>query len=147
MTTLEKTSAEIRRLVPRLMEVRRVCEIKSKKDNQLNQYRFTFVSFGQNEIIRFDTDEEFGNGQYSWIKNDTLHKTGLGNDNNLIIIEHPITLEDVLEALMKFDDDEEVNISRINDFYSMILRREWQFRKPYDQQSKEVHEFVANILF
>ena len=137
MTTLQKTETEIRRLVPRLMELSFGCKFYYRKE-----WREDILTF----VCAYLDTGNTTSVCHLWEK--TSESTINDFDiNECEIIGHPITLEDVLEALMTFQNDEEVNVSRISDFYGLILRRDWQFGKPYSEQPQEVHEFVANVLF
>ena len=129
MNNLQKTSAEIRRILPRLMELSLGCKVKSSQYPNLD-----FM------IIRKDPHREYDN--YLLIYNDgTIYQPR----ENLEIIGHSITKEDVEEAIGLFmqrcemwNQEGEDNILQLN--------RIWGYGKPYHQQSSEVHNFVANIL-
>jgi len=125
MTNLEKTSAEIRRLVPRLMELSFGCRIKTKTGIYLAEEWNT--ADGAYIVYKLGGDKAKPN--YAKLPGNTKYR----------IIGHPITLEDALEA---FFTTKKANTEYINE---LILI--WQYGKPYDQQSPEIHDFVASILF
>jgi rubredoxin len=64
----------------------------------------------------------------------------------------PITIGRAMQALMTFRGNEEVDISKIEECFSMILRRDWQLTKANgseatdDDQSDETIAAVLNIL-
>jgi hypothetical protein len=166
MTTLEKTSAEIRRLVPRLMEETRNCKfLYTKGFGCLNKPYTVVCIIDDNEldymhrIIRFHFNRPGDGDRVEKVffvahKNSKSH-TGLDQEkewNDCKIIGHPITLEDVLEAIKEQHPYKNLSYvdNRCNEVISGItldVITSWQYGKPYDQQSPEVHEFVADILF
>ena len=134
MTTLEKTSKEIRRLVPRLMELGFGCEVigyHDWKENKNGEWEFTKTN---------DVCTSYDGRRWCICVN--------GSYDEYEIIGHPITLVDVLEAIgrdfvLYHEKDAVCFYSKGSEEFEF----RWQYGKPYDQQSPEVHEFVANILF
>jgi hypothetical protein len=138
MTTLEKTSAEIRRLVPRLLKLQKGCLFSPSENFKSENGYFEFCEDDIFELVHLDTKYECQS-----IHSKVRGVIGVPNRilRNAMIIGHPITLEDVLEAI-----DEKVSCIHRRGDARMLLVEAWQHGKPYDQQSPEFHEFVANII-
>ena len=187
MNTFKETEAEIRRLVPRLMELSFGCEIYLK------------------EVFNRDERSKYAKVLKKWYSDKGGHRVsyevpsgtcGWGHQSidSIQIIGHPITLEDVLEAIdiyiknkyinhtlddmfLDFEDfgmkikrggrfpkyewnftfngfsqssiikPKDVIIIVLLSGFAIRLKNLWQYGKPYGQQPKKVHNFVAKILF
>lgn len=128
MSTLEKTSAEIRRLDPRLMERKFGCKVRNKRGDDI------IIEAIDSSNVRL-TQGIFSADKEDW-------------DSYFTIIGHPITLEHVLEAFLKkgiwcraTPMHNGINIETERDECTL------EYGLPYSEQSPEVHDFVEKILF
>ena len=168
MTNLEKTSAEIRRLVPRLMELRRGCMLINSQGNCVELLSISTITKPRaytdkennargkigNNLASIDFEvpvklvyflDDINNWGYS-VRNEYIVFQEMRDNLKKIkkIIGHPITKEDVEEAFEIKTGKDLIH----NDWnFQEELNRLWIKGKPYDQQPTDVHGFVARILF
>lgn len=126
----------IRELVPRLKELSKGCRIvvsmRAAIDPPLQHCRIINTDHKQKY---FGLDYGYHTGTGTCIRNDIEE-----------VIGHPITLEDVFEAL-GISKEFVIGGSEdcpSNDWIDII--REWEYGKSFDQQTKGTQDFIESLL-
>jgi hypothetical protein len=134
MKTIQEIETEIRRLVPRLMELSFGCRFKENKCGE--SYERIFNEYCVLVKPKLDS---FGSNHLEVSLGDTIQEYGLPEVlvKRIEIIGHPIDLEAVLELIGR----------KIQMGDAKRLIDNWRYGEPFGEQPEYLREFVANILF
>jgi len=132
MNSIQKIESAVYAIRPELKELSFGCRVML----QGKQYTFCWLWYQENSLYKFIVDE-------SPYMTETV--------DDLEIIGHPITLQDILLAMSKNLKKWDVLNAHLNSYYSLCFRsddypglKDYNLRlSPYDQ-SKEVKDFIAN---
>lgn len=147
MKNFAETEKNIRDLVPRLKELSFGCLIYVAGDHDR-----VFRIPDQVVVKQRKSGREYirlkGVSSQSWTE---VEFEDFRNRADVKIIGHPITLEDVLEAVQKkqstsvevfFDSDKDLVIRQSGDGPGGL----WSLGKPFPEQPEETKDFIENLL-
>lgn len=162
---LQKLEAEIRRRVPRLMELSFGCEFvynnnigkllyvrpQEKKKRKTNWPPSAFEFIWNDTFMSFEVDEvERDDGCFytlSWYGSTAFERYTFNIFEDFKIIGHTIDLEAVLEAMHKAPYSYNIRISTDGSWVSpYFIEARWQFGKSLENQSPELHEFLFELF-
>lgn len=133
MTDFSKTSARIRELVPRLMELSFGCVVDVCIQHEPGYESFVFNKWEQKGEIFIKTNHD-----------EMLHIEEFG------IIGHPIDLESVLDAVEKAWENTVtggVYNGNVDLWRSKVdIDTLWKYGKLFDEQETETKQFITDIV-
>ena len=162
MTNLEKLTKRVQELVPGIMELKFGCEFESKFNNPEKRI-MTVVDFDNVKVLAREQNPylmDNANSQTWFIFKSDINKI-LGTSSRVIglpriffksdikkILGRPITLEDVLVALIKVIDEECENDDRKQEYVQKTLRilSLWTMHQPLYLQSEELINYLVSII-
>ena len=123
------TEERIRELVPRLKELTFGCQIQG---------------IGGDEYVINETqlDTYVCDNSFEFLFTDCSNVYESKKKEDFKIIGHPITLEDVLDAVHQCEKEHDFDWE---DVIMEILNR-WQFGKDFSQQTEEAKEFITALF-